>query len=135
MHPKTASLIHDDYVDQDHIWRYRPATWTLEGSRRAVLLGDLIFATAIQKLVEMSRGDGVWITQAIASMAKGVYQEPLNSSTLTHAISKGTYRPELYNHIIRLKPAPSLALHRSWERWPRRSPERCCCMRLSLVPA
>ena len=34
---------------------------------------------------------------------EGVYQEPLNSSTLTHAISKGTYRPELYNHIICLK--------------------------------
>ncbi len=100
---QAASLIHDDYVDQDRIRRYRPATWTLEGSRRAVLLGDLIFATAIQKLVEMSREDGLLITQAIATMAKGAYQEPLTPSTLTHAISQGTYQPELYNHIIRLK--------------------------------
>jgi hypothetical protein len=83
------------------------------------------FCDGDSELVEMSREDGVSITQAIATMAKGVYQEPLNSSTLTHAISKGTYRPERYNHIIRLKPAPSLALHRSWERWQRRSPERC----------
>lgn len=56
------------------------------------------FCDGDSELVEMSREDGVWITQAIASMAKGVYQEPLNSSTLTHAISKGTYRPERYNH-------------------------------------
>ncbi len=100
---QAASLIHDDYVDQDHIRRYRPATWTLEGSRRAVLLGDLIFATAIQKLVEMSREDGLLITQAIATMAKGAYQEPVTPSALAHAISQGTYRPALYNHIIRLK--------------------------------
>jgi geranylgeranyl pyrophosphate synthase len=100
---QAASLIHDDYVDQDRIRRDRPATWTLEGPRKAVLLGDLIFATAIQKLMEMSREDGLVITQAIATMAKGVYQEPHNPSTLTHAISQGTYRPELYNDIIRLK--------------------------------
>jgi len=53
--------------------------------------------------MEMSQEDGLLISQAIASMAKGVYQEPLTPSTLIHAISQGTYRPELYNHIIRLK--------------------------------
>ncbi len=100
---QAASLIHDDYVDQDHIRRDRPATWTLEGSRRAVLLGDLIFATTIQKLMEMSLEDGLVITEAIATMAKGAYQEPLSPTTLLHALSEGTYRPDLYNHIIRLK--------------------------------
>ncbi len=100
---QAASLIHDDYVDQDHIRRDRPATWTLEGSRRAVLLGDLIFATTIQRLMEMSPEDGLVITEAIATMAKGAYQEPLGPNTLIHALSEGTYRPDLYNHIIRLK--------------------------------
>ena len=66
-----ASLIHDDYVDNDTVRRNRPATWAVEGPRKAVLLGDIIFATAIQKMVEMSRDDGLVITQAIARWRMG----------------------------------------------------------------
>ena len=98
-----ASLIHDDYVDNDTVRRNRPATWAVEGPRKAVLLGDIIFATAIQKMVEMSRDDGLVITQAIATMANGAYQELLDPVDLSRAVIEGSYRRELYNLIGYLK--------------------------------
>ncbi|MFB3045611.1 MAG: polyprenyl synthetase family protein [Acidiferrobacterales bacterium] len=98
-----ASLIHDDYVDNDTVRRNRPATWAVEGPRKAVLLGDIIFATAIQKMVEMSRDDGLVITQAIATMANGAYQELLDPLDLSRAVTEGSYRRELYNLIGYLK--------------------------------
>jgi Geranylgeranyl pyrophosphate synthase len=100
---QTASLIHDDYVDQDTVRRGGAATWTVEGSRMAVLLGDLIFATVIRKMVEMSREDGSVIAEAIATMAKGAYQEQRDWVDLAPAIAAGNYRPEFYDRIIHLK--------------------------------
>jgi geranylgeranyl pyrophosphate synthase len=100
---QAACLIHDDYVDQDTTRRNRRATWTVEGPRKAVLLGDIIFATAIQRLFELGRADGIVIAQAIATIAKGAYQEPLNSEDFAAAVTNGSYRPEFYNQIIHLK--------------------------------
>ena len=100
---QAASLIHDDYVDEDTRRRNRAATWTVEGPRRAVLLGDLIFATAIEKMMELSQWDGLAVTQAIATMASGAYQELMDPLDLARAVTDGTYRPELYNRIIHLK--------------------------------
>lgn len=100
---QAASLIHDDYVDEDTRRRNRAATWTIEGSRKAVLLGDLIFATAIEKMMEISRWDGLAVAQAIATMASGAYQEPIDPLDLARAVAEGRYRPELYHRIIHLK--------------------------------
>lgn len=71
-----ASLIHDDYIDGDRTRRERPATWTIEGARKAVLLGDLLFATAIERMMAMSSEDGRVIARTIATVAKGACQEP-----------------------------------------------------------
>jgi len=100
---QAASLIHDDYVDEDTRRQNRPATWTVEGPRKAVLLGDLIFATAIEKMMEISRWDGLAVAQAIARMANGAYQEPIGPLDLARAVAEERYWPELYNRIIHLK--------------------------------
>lgn len=100
---QAASLIHDDYVDGDTRRRNRPATWTVEGPRKAVLLGDLIFATAIEKMMAISRWDGLAVAQAIATMASGAYQEPIDPLDLARAVANGRYRSELYDRIIHLK--------------------------------
>ena len=42
-----ASLVHDDFVDGDALRRGRAAAWTVLTPRRAVLLADVMFATAI----------------------------------------------------------------------------------------
>ena len=99
---QAASLVHDDYVDDDVIRRKGPATWTVEGPRRAVLLGDVMFATAIQSMVELSNDDGIAVTRAIATVANGAYQELL---LLAEPFDSGFERPEpdIYERIIYFK--------------------------------
>ena len=63
---QTATLIHDDFVDQHRSRRDLAAVWTLEGARRAVLLGDIIFASAIRMMSELGRIDGLIVSRAIS---------------------------------------------------------------------
>lgn len=98
-----ATLIHDDYVDLDTVRRSRPATWTLEGSRRAVLFGDLIFSSMINMMSNISREDTKAVAEAIATVASGAFQEPLNPMRLINDITTGRFPSGLYDVIINLK--------------------------------
>ena len=98
-----ASLIHDDYVDNDNIRRQRPATWVLEGPRQAVLLGDLIFATAILRMAELSRADGLVMAETIATMAHGAYCELLEPDELSALLDCESPQTALYDQLVYLK--------------------------------
>ncbi|ADJ27804.1 polyprenyl synthetase family protein [Nitrosococcus watsonii] len=100
---QAASLIHDDYLDEDVIRRKRPATWTIEGPRRAVLLGDIMFATAIQSMAELSKEDGATVAHAIATVANGAYQELFWQTKTGKSRAHKLLEKDLYEHIIYLK--------------------------------
>jgi len=100
---QAASLIHDDYVDGDRVRRNQPAEWTLQGSRQAVLLGDVMFATVIRNMMEMGVAEGSVAANVIATMAKGAYQEHVDRSNVDRLVSEEAYRSETYERIIRLK--------------------------------
>jgi hypothetical protein len=102
---QAASLIHDDIVDQDTMRRRLPAAWTLEGARRAVLLGDVIFATAIGMANELSREDGLVVSRAIAEISRGAFHEPLDPLRLAEALESNRLDGTLYDRIIHLKTA------------------------------
>ena len=100
---QAASLIHDDYVDGDQVRRDRPAEWTLQGSRQAVLLGDVMFATTISRMVAEGRDEGRLVAELIATMAKGAYQEHLERVNLHRLDGNDTDQSEIYERIILLK--------------------------------
>ena len=100
---QTATLIHDDFVDQHERRRDLPSLWTLEGGRRAVLLGDVIFASAIQSMSELGREDGLIISNAIAEVSRGAYQEPLNPCSLLEMFEEDRDGAAFYEKIIYLK--------------------------------
>jgi hypothetical protein len=100
---QAASLIHDDFVDQDTVRRNQPATWTLEGARRSVLLGDVIFASAIKMMSDLGRQDGSLISHAIAQVSMGAMHEPLNPQILAREIQSNRLDGRLYEKIIHLK--------------------------------
>jgi len=100
---QAATLIHDDLVDQDAVRGGRPAVWTLEGPRRAVLIGDVIFAAAIKMMSDISAEDGRAVADAIASVSRGALQEPLDPLALAENIESGDSCGRLYDGIVRLK--------------------------------
>lgn len=100
---QTASLIHDDYVDQHSSRRNSAAIWTLEGARRAVLLGDIVFASAIQMMSERGREDCLIVSRTIAEVSRGAYREPLNPSALLREMEANGVDGTLYEKIIYLK--------------------------------
>ena len=98
-----ASLIHDDLIDEDRVRRHQPAAWTIHGSRRAVLLADLMFATALQCSAELGRQQVLALSRAIARVAAGAYEEPLTPREAHDALSDGTSTRASYDRIIHLK--------------------------------
>jgi len=100
---QAATLIHDDFVDQDTMRRNQPAAWTLEGARRAVLIGDVIFATAIKMMSDISREDGAAVSHAIAQLSRGALHEPLDPFALSQEIESRRMNEKLYEKIIHLK--------------------------------
>lgn len=100
---QAATLIHDDFVDQDTIRRNRPAVWTVEGARGAVLIGDIIFATAIKMMSNLSREDTLAVSHAIAQVSKGALHEPLDPLGLANEIESNRFSGQLYENIIHLK--------------------------------
>jgi hypothetical protein len=95
-----ASLIHDDVVDGDVQRRGSAATWVQLGRRRAVLLGDLVFATALARAVMLGREEGLTVAETLATMAGGAYREPLDQCDLQRVIAEGA---DLYPRLIYLK--------------------------------
>lgn len=78
---QAASLVHDDFVDADTVRRGRPAAWTLLAPRRAVLLADLMFATAIEKMAQAGARECAVVAGTIATMAQGAFCEGRNVGT------------------------------------------------------
>jgi hypothetical protein len=97
-----ASLIHDDFIDQDAERRSSPATWTILGPRRAILFGDLMFASAIAMMSEMSNEDGLVISRAIAQLAKGAFHEQSDPLLVAEQF-KAKPDGSMYEEIIALK--------------------------------
>jgi hypothetical protein len=93
-----ASLVHDDLVDEDRMRRGRPATWVVHGARRAVLLADVMFATALQRSAELGGHGVATLARAIAMLAAGAYGEPLTPGDVDPLDVGG-----LYERTIRLK--------------------------------
>jgi geranylgeranyl pyrophosphate synthase len=100
---QAATLIHDDFIDQDRMRRHMPAVWTVEGARRAVLLGDVIFAAAIHMMSEIGRDDGRVVSRAIAEISKGALMEPCDPARLMEDIASGHLNGNVYEKIIHLK--------------------------------
>lgn len=98
-----ASLIHDDLVDGDRTRRDRPATWVVHGSRRAVLLADVMFATALHRSAELGKQEVIALSRAIAMLGVGAYEEQLDPPDLDPSRSSETLQRARYERIIRLK--------------------------------
>jgi geranylgeranyl pyrophosphate synthase len=83
-----ASLVHDDFVDGDALRHGKPAAWTVLEPRRAVLLADMMFATAIERMARCGAAEVGALAHAIAATARGAFQETLGQSASYRRINQ-----------------------------------------------
>ncbi|MCF8062338.1 MAG: polyprenyl synthetase family protein, partial [Deltaproteobacteria bacterium] len=88
---------------QDRFRRRSPAVWTLSGARNAVLLGDVIFASAIETMSAMGSEDGRLVSRAIAGISSGALLEQIRRRGSVEGINFGDSAAGLYERIISLK--------------------------------
>ncbi len=68
----TATLLHDDVIDEGHFRRGRPTARVCYGNGMAVLTGDYCFARSLQAVAHTGRIDAVrTLSSAVTRMAEG----------------------------------------------------------------
>lgn len=91
----TASLVHDDVVDESDMRRGVPTIHSLFGNRFAVLAGDFFFAQSSWYLANLNNLDVVkLLSEVIMDLATGEIQQGLNS--FDTSISVETYLKKSY---------------------------------------
>lgn len=95
----TATLVHDDIVDQAILRRGRASLNSRWGSELAVLMGDYLYISAVQRAVNLGWND---IQPIIAETSKNLIEGELIQS---HRCYDLNISEEEYIEIIRLKTA------------------------------
>ncbi len=93
----TASLVHDDVVDESEIRRGVPTVHSLFGNRIAVLAGDFLFAQSSWYLANLDSLEVVkLLSEVIMDLAAGEIQQGLNrfdtSTSLDVYLQKSYYK-------------------------------------------
>jgi all-trans-nonaprenyl-diphosphate synthase len=93
----TASLVHDDVVDESDVRRGVPTVHSLFGNRIAVLAGDFLFAQSSWYLANLDNLDVVkLLSEVIMDLAAGEIQQGLNrfDADLSHEtyVKKSYYK-------------------------------------------
>ena len=66
-----ASLLHDDVIDEAVLRRGKPSVNATEGSKTAVMLGDILYSKAYTKLVEFDKEIAQSIANAVTLLSVG----------------------------------------------------------------
>ena len=91
----TASLVHDDVVDESDVRRGVPTVHSLFGNRIAILAGDFLFAQSSWYLANLDNLEVVkLLSEVIMDLATGEIQQGLNRFDAT--ISIETYLQKSY---------------------------------------
>jgi all-trans-nonaprenyl-diphosphate synthase len=91
----TASLVHDDVVDESDVRRGVPTVHSLFGNRIAILAGDFLFAQSSWYLANLDNLEVVkLLSEVIMDLATGEIQQGLNRFDAT--ISTETYLQKSY---------------------------------------
>ena len=66
-----ASLLHDDVIDEATLRRGTPSVNATEGSKTAVMLGDILYSKAFSELVLFDREIAKVVSSSVTALSKG----------------------------------------------------------------
>jgi len=100
----TATLLHDDVIDQGETRRHRITAHQLHGNTGSILSGDLLYAEAFKQLVQINHHDILTaIAEATALVIEGELLQLEHQGTITLSIAS-------YQRIISQKTAALFAV-------------------------
>ncbi len=70
-----ASLLHDDVIDDADLRRGAPSVNATEGSKTAVMLGDILYSKAFSSLVAFDRDVARCVADAVTALSVGEMQD------------------------------------------------------------
>lgn len=70
-----ASLLHDDVIDEASLRRGVPSVNATDGSKTAVMLGDILYSKAFTELVEFDKQIAKVISSSVTALSKGEMQD------------------------------------------------------------
>src|SRR5256885_5128683 len=99
----SATLVHDDYVDESTVRRGQPTIAAAEGAERAIAVGDFYFAKATRLIAEMSNGE---VTQTIAAALEAICESQIDDVAFRGAFPGDR---DLYMRVVKGKTAALFA--------------------------
>ena len=70
-----ASLLHDDVIDDADLRRGVPSVNATDGSKTAVMLGDILYSKAFTELVDFDREVARTVAASVTALSKGEMQD------------------------------------------------------------
>ena len=70
-----ASLLHDDVIDESHTRRGVPSVNATDGSKTAVMLGDILYSKAFTELVFFDKDVAKCVASSVTALSKGEMQD------------------------------------------------------------
>jgi len=97
-----STLIHDDLIDHDQERRGEVAFWAKHGARRAVMVGNRLFALIKKRFLELGHKEASIYTETLDAITSGVAQE-INLGEFALDLVMGKVHRNLYAKIVKAK--------------------------------
>ena len=99
----TATLLHDDVIDQGHLRRGKKTVWMLWGNHASILVGDYLYATGVAQGLSLNNQEvNLVLQKACSQMIEGEMVQHAHNSDLVITESD-------YLRIIKQKTASLIA--------------------------
>ncbi len=93
-----ASLLHDDVIDEADTRRGKASVNAIEGSKVAVMVGDIFYSKAFYELVSLGEEVAQIVSDAVFKLSRGEMQDVYLGNDFNQ-------NPQLYEEMIYLKTA------------------------------
>lgn len=103
-----GSIYHDDVLDEHMTRRGRPSMMIAEGIKKALLMGDIMFSSAMSMAADGGSEEAKAIAKAMSITLKGVMEE-VSVPNAIDIILTGKVEADLYYKIIDMKTAALFA--------------------------
>ena len=96
----SASLLHDDVIDDAYTRRGKPSINAIYGNKTSIMFGDVLYSKGFYELIDIDRGVAKAISEAVVKLSLGERQDVLLSQSFNS--DRGAYMSMIYGKTASL---------------------------------